>query len=637
MVVDSQGGGEDAEYQEWLGSGLVLDVVLQGIFQQVCELCENLWDDESEEDGGVGGFADGVEVGRHGDLSRVDESCADVLGTVDAEFDGQRLQAELGVSFDGLEVVDDGDAEAGQRVERGENDDGPRQFASARSFADGTEHGLAAPPRKGDVRSTEGEAAAPSFGLELEGRSRVQVRHDRSKDRDAEDGIQRICDNVVAGPNVQSSCQGESSDEETDNLGYDLALCDASAGNRSVRLVDGVEFAIVPVVQRLGVSGQQRARQNHASDDFGKVFGSVTEGGSGSQQSPAIISAGRSTTGAAPNQRNPGRGLRKLQSNLPQRLVVGLRSASEPYELPYLRSARSNRVVSRHFPGYDRRASAPRRHSESCRRQGRERHRTPGQNHHLKQGNRDHRHAFLLLREARERRNSLSLFMIFVALLFTSEATALAANSRPFMIGVAGGTASGKTALTEKLVDRLDASAVSITQDSFYRDLSPSECASQYNFDNPAAFDFESTYDVLTKLRRGEKDVCVPCYDFVANARMAESRLLTDSPSIVVFEGILALYDQRLRDLFDLRIFVDADPDIRLARRIRRDIESRGRDLDSVLTRYLTFVKPSFDDFCYPTKRYADVVVPRGAENVVAIDLIVSGIKQRCGQPAHER
>lgn len=201
-------------------------------------------------------------------------------------------------------------------------------------------------------------------------------------------------------------------------------------------------------------------------------------------------------------------------------------------------------------------------------------------------------------------------------------------NSRPFMIGVAGGTASGKTALTEKLVNKLDASAVSITQDSFYRDLLPTESASHYNFDVPGAFDFELSYEVLRKLRRGETDVEVPCYDFVANARSGHS-LVRNSPSIVVFEGILALYDQRLRDLFDLRIFVDADPDIRLARRIRRDIESRGRDLDSVLTRYLTFVKPSFDDFCYPTKRYADVVVPRGAENTVAIDLIVSGIKLR--------
>mmetsp|Transcript_14401 Transcript_14401/g.45400 ORF Transcript_14401/g.45400 Transcript_14401/m.45400 type:complete len:239 (-) Transcript_14401:90-806(-) len=199
--------------------------------------------------------------------------------------------------------------------------------------------------------------------------------------------------------------------------------------------------------------------------------------------------------------------------------------------------------------------------------------------------------------------------------------------TRPFLIGVAGGTASGKTALTAKVVARLEEEAVSITQDSFYRDLLPSESAASHNFDVPNAFDFELTYEVLAALRRGESNVRVPEYDFVANARASRDRVIPSAPRIVVFEGILALYDARLRDLFDLKIFVDADADVRLARRIRRDIETRGRDLDSVLRQYMATVKPSFDEFCLPTKRYADVIVPRGAENDKAIDLIVSGIR----------
>lgn len=205
-------------------------------------------------------------------------------------------------------------------------------------------------------------------------------------------------------------------------------------------------------------------------------------------------------------------------------------------------------------------------------------------------------------------------------------------SPRPLLIGVAGGTASGKSALTDKVVTRLEEeSCVSVTQDSFYRDLLPGEDAAKHNFDVPDAFDFDLTYYVLSSLRHGLGGVRIPDYDFVSNSRRPakHDRILPSAPRIVIFEGILALYDAQIRDLFDLKIFVDADADIRLARRIRRDIESRGRDLDSVLHQYLASVKPSFDEFCLPTKRYADVIVPRGAENDVAIDIIVNGIRER--------
>lgn len=207
------------------------------------------------------------------------------------------------------------------------------------------------------------------------------------------------------------------------------------------------------------------------------------------------------------------------------------------------------------------------------------------------------------------------------------------ALDQPLIIGVAGGTASGKSALTAKVVSRLEADAVSITQDSFYRDLSSDELSrvADFNFDAPDAFDIDMCVHVLEKLRAGHSSVRIPEYDFVRNARRPETedRVLASAPRIVVFEGILALYDPRLRDLFDLKIFVDADADVRLARRICRDIQSRGRDLDGILRQYLRFVKPSFEDFCLPTKRYADVVVPHGAENDVAIDIIVNGIRAR--------
>ncbi|KAH8064386.1 hypothetical protein JL722_1251 [Aureococcus anophagefferens] len=145
---------------------------------------------------------------------------------------------------------------------------------------------------------------------------------------------------------------------------------------------------------------------------------------------------------------------------------------------------------------------------------------------------------------------------------------------RPLIIGVAGGTASGKTALTERVVEQLNGEdIVSITQDSFYRDLSDGQLArvADINFDAPAAFDFDHCVDVLARLRRGEAGVRVPTYDF-----------------------------------FDIKIFVDADPDVRLARRIKRDIAC-GRDLDGVLAQYMTFVKPAFDEFILPTKAHADV------------------------------
>ena len=171
------------------------------------------------------------------------------------------------------------------------------------------------------------------------------------------------------------------------------------------------------------------------------------------------------------------------------------------------------------------------------------------------------------------------------------------------------------------------------TQDCFYRPLSAADrelaYRQDYNFDHPNAFDFDHQINVLRELRAGSSSVAIPTYDFTTHSRLPpEHDTVVEAPQIIIFEGILALFDERMRDLFDLKVFVDADADVRLARRIRRDMASRGRDLDGILQQYEQFVKPSTEAFVLPTKSHADIVVPRGIENTVAIELIAQHINQ---------
>jgi uridine kinase len=202
-------------------------------------------------------------------------------------------------------------------------------------------------------------------------------------------------------------------------------------------------------------------------------------------------------------------------------------------------------------------------------------------------------------------------------------------SQKPFCIGVAGATASGKSSVVAKVIERVASRHVAaITQDCFYRNLSPEERAqadaSDYNFDHPNAFDFDHQ---IQELRAGARDVSVPTYDFRTHSRLGSDHdQHIHQPQIVIFEGILALHDPRLRSLFDMKIFVDVEADVRLARRIRRDMASRGRDLSGILQQYEQFVKPSTETFVLPTKAHADVIVPRGAENTVAIDVIARHI-----------
>eukprot|EP00092_Neocalanus_flemingeri_P015527 GFUD01016808.1.p1 GENE.GFUD01016808.1~~GFUD01016808.1.p1 ORF type:complete len:241 (-),score=64.79 GFUD01016808.1:119-841(-) len=207
------------------------------------------------------------------------------------------------------------------------------------------------------------------------------------------------------------------------------------------------------------------------------------------------------------------------------------------------------------------------------------------------------------------------------------------AHKVPFLIGVAGGTASGKTTVCAKLMETLgqnemssvEKEVVSLSQDSFYRELSHQEIAKaekgMFNFDHPDAFDHQLMETVMQSILSG-KPTKVPVYDFKTHSRVPGVFTTIYPSDVVLVEGILVFYYATLRDLFDLKLFVDTDPDTRLARRVLRDIEERGRDLDQVLHQYTTLVKPAFEEFCIPTKKFADVIVPRGAENTVALDLI---------------
>jgi len=214
-------------------------------------------------------------------------------------------------------------------------------------------------------------------------------------------------------------------------------------------------------------------------------------------------------------------------------------------------------------------------------------------------------------------------------------------RNRPFLIAVCGGTASGKTSVCDCIIQKLaDHRVTSFSLDSFYRVLTPEELTNvtNHNFDHPDAFDWSLLYTIMDALSKG-KSVSIPTYDFTTHSRTKEvSQSIHGSLcEIVIVEGILLFHDQKILDLFDMKLFVDTDADTRLARRVRRDMSERGRSLDSILYQYERYVKPAFDQFILPTKKYADVIIPRGASNTVAIDLIVVNINQKLTQKRANR
>ncbi|RDX84654.1 Uridine kinase-like protein 4, partial [Mucuna pruriens] len=203
---------------------------------------------------------------------------------------------------------------------------------------------------------------------------------------------------------------------------------------------------------------------------------------------------------------------------------------------------------------------------------------------------------------------------------------------QPFVIGVAGGAASGKTAVCDMIIQQLhDQRVVLVNQDSFYNNLTEEELTrvQDYNFDHPDAFDTEQLLRVMDMLKHGDA-VDIPKYDFKSYKSDVLRRV---NPSdVIILEGILVFHDPRVRELMNMKIFVDTDADVRLARRIRRDTTEKGRDIGAILDQYSKFVKPAFDDFILPTKKYADIIIPRGGDNHVAIDLIVQHIRTKLGQ-----
>jgi len=214
----------------------------------------------------------------------------------------------------------------------------------------------------------------------------------------------------------------------------------------------------------------------------------------------------------------------------------------------------------------------------------------------------------------------------------------------PFIIGVAGGTASGKTTVCDSIIKQLGANknrrVAIISQDSFYNSLGEEERkaahSANYNFDHPAAFDWKLIESTLRDLSFG-KAVTIPEYDFVSHSRLDDKGTNIYAVDIILFEGILAFYQPEILQYMDMKIFVDTDSDIRLARRILRDLKDRGRDVEGILHQYQKFVMPAFEEYILPTKKYADVIIPRGADNIVAINLIVQHVRTTLEEKEREK
>lgn len=195
------------------------------------------------------------------------------------------------------------------------------------------------------------------------------------------------------------------------------------------------------------------------------------------------------------------------------------------------------------------------------------------------------------------------------------------------IIGVAGGTGSGKTTLTSQIAERLGDEVTVITHDNYYRahhEMTYEE-RTLLNYDHPDAYETDLLVEHLAALRRGEA-IHIPVYDFAIYDRTDESIVVKPSRVIIV-EGIVIFAHPELRELMDVKVYVDADADVRILRRILRDVRERGRSLESVINQYLTTVKPMHEAFVEPTKKYADIIIPTGGQNFVALDMLVNRIQ----------
>lgn len=194
---------------------------------------------------------------------------------------------------------------------------------------------------------------------------------------------------------------------------------------------------------------------------------------------------------------------------------------------------------------------------------------------------------------------------------------------RPVIIGIAGGTCSGKSSIAEILIEGLDTNSINIIrEDDYYKDQTalPMEERVKTNYDHPLAFDFDLMVQHLHDLMEG-KTIEKPTYDYTVHNRSDKTEIIYPS-DIIIIEGLFALYTKEIRDLEDIKIFVDTAADERFIRRLKRDVNERARTVESITSQYLTTVKPMHVQFIEPTKQYADVIIPQGKSNSVAIDLL---------------
>lgn len=214
----------------------------------------------------------------------------------------------------------------------------------------------------------------------------------------------------------------------------------------------------------------------------------------------------------------------------------------------------------------------------------------------------------------------------------------LVSLKRPVVVGVAGGTASGKTTISEAILRRVGHESVAfLAHDAYYRDLRhlSFEERRQVNFDHPNSLETELLVANVDALCRGES-VAVPVYDFAEHVRRSETRVVASKPVILV-EGILIFVEKALRDRFDIKVFIDAEADLRFIRRLQRDITERGRSVESVIEQYLKTVRLMHLEFVEPSKRYADVIIPRGGFNEIAIDMVATKVMAMAEQGGSQR
>ena len=210
----------------------------------------------------------------------------------------------------------------------------------------------------------------------------------------------------------------------------------------------------------------------------------------------------------------------------------------------------------------------------------------------------------------------------------------MSAAPRPFLIGVAGGTCSGKTTVAERLAELTGEEHLALLKLDWYyvtHDDEPFEERAKINYDHPDAFDWQLLNDHLAALAAGAS-VPAPLYDYANHTRTGEVHMVHPA-RIVVVEGILVLWEPQLRDRFDLKLYIDADADIRLIRRMRRDVAERARTPENIMEQYLATVRPAHEQFIEPSKRYADVIFPQGGFNAPALDVLLARVRELAALP----